>query len=125
MSDYDSESSNDLSGSSSETPIFQKKVVFKKTPKKNTNIINENDSKNIKDIAVSNINKNLKRLEQQQLHENSLSSLVFDERILYVNIDDTDKPNDEVEFSNWKKRELNRLHRDRNRRIQREENSNN
>ncbi|KAG0684637.1 hypothetical protein C6P40_001635 [Pichia californica] len=117
-------SSDSDSGSSSESDssTFQKKVVFKKTLKKKIEV--NNTKSKLQDLAVSNINKNLKRLEQEDIHQKLQSSLVIDERILYNGTDDTDIPNDESEYLAWKRRELNRLHRDRNRRIQREESNN-
>lgn len=121
MQSSDSDSSE---SSESDTPVFKKKVVFKKnkpkTQSSNQNLPESEESK-IKGVAVSNINKNLKRLEQEQLHIQSQSSLVQYEQILCMDIDDTDYPNDEKEYNAWKRRELDRLHRDRNARIQREE----
>lgn len=123
-SDSDSGSGSGSDSSSSDQPTFHKKVTFKKKrpqQQQQSTADSVEASSKLEDVAVSNINRNLKRLEQEQLHQNAQQSLVLDERILCGKVDDTDITNDPEEYQAWERRELDRLHRDRNRRISREE----
>ncbi|ODQ44670.1 hypothetical protein PICMEDRAFT_174989 [Pichia membranifaciens NRRL Y-2026] len=122
-SDSDSDSGSGSSGS--DEPTFHKKVAFRKTTpqqqQKDKADAPAGVAPTLEDVAVSSINRNLKRLEREQLHRAFQDSLVLDERVLCEAVDDADVPDDAVELLAWKRRELDRLHRDRNRRIAREE----
>ena len=118
----DSDSGSGSSGS--DEPTFNKKVTYrKKTPQQQQQQqkAKVSASPTLEDIAVSNINRNLKRLEREQMHRAAQDSLVLDERVLCGTVDDADVLDDAAELQAWKRRELDRLHRDRNRRIAREE----
>lgn len=131
MSDLESSSSG--SETDSDAPsTFKKKITFRQQRKNIDQIdtdanTNTSSTQRNEQVALSNINRNLQLLEQQNLERESQNSLVFDERVLCKNIDDTDGDSnsnnnleDDVEYQNWKRRELDRLHRDRNMRIERE-----
>jgi hypothetical protein len=113
-SNSDSDSGSGSGSDSDSDTIFQKNIVFTKSIKKAKSVVRNNES----EIAANVIKKNLKILEKSRTSQNSL---ILDERALVRNIDDTDL-NTDKEYELWKKRELTRLHRDRNQRIERESN---
>lgn len=122
MSSGSGSDSDSGSGSSGlDEPTFHKKVTYrKKTPQQQQQKAKVSASPTLEDVAVSNINRNLKRLEREQMHRAAQDSLVLDERVLCEAVDDADVLDDAAEVQAWKRRELDRLHRDRNRRIARE-----
>ena len=116
----DSSSGSDLSSDSeSDSNNFKRNVSFKKKITASVQK-NKDDSDRRQEIAVSAINSNLKRMEQ--LSANTGDSLLNDEKRLCLSVDDTDSPEtDATEKELWKQRELKRLHKERNMRIQREQ----
>lgn len=113
------------SDSGSDSGTFKRNVAFKrKTPSVNTvNKAEQQTNERKRDIAISTINSNLKRMEQE--NANAGDTLLNEEKRLILQIDDTDPekgtPEDIAEKEAWKERELKRLHKERNMRIEREE----
>ena len=119
MSSDSSSGSDSSSDSESDSNNFKRNVSFKKKITASVQK-NEDDSDRRQEIAVSAINSNLKRMEQ--LSANTGDSLLNDEKRLCLSVDDTDSPEtDATEKELWKQRELKRLHKERNMRIQREQ----
>lgn len=107
--------------SDSESQFSKKKLRFKKPAPKKTDTSTDNRQIDVeskaKETVVATITKNLKRLEKQQ--HGQTQGTVLDERSMCADVDDTDT-NSSEDREAWKRRELDRLHRDRNERIARE-----
>lgn len=102
----DSESSSEEEISFKKTVAFKKKNVVKPTLNQNSNTSTAHD------IAAAVIAKN------NQIQETKTSTTgIQTEAQLVAHLDDTENPED---YNEWKLRELARLHRDRNDRINRE-----
>lgn len=114
----DGSSSSDDSGSDSDQG-FVKNVSFKRTRNLKSTDSVDNKVPDAKESIVCTVNKNLHILNSQLRHEKSVSYVSFDESV-FCEVDDTDSANDDNELELWRKRELERLHRDRNVRISRE-----
>lgn len=106
----DSESGSSSSSESESESGFKRNVTFKK-PLPNISEKDTQDSNINEKIALSIINSNLANVKSTK------TTLFNEEEIICEGIDDTDQIEDK---ELWKKRELSRLHRERNARIARE-----
>ena len=109
-SDSESGSSSSSSSESDSDSGFKRNVTFKK-PLPNISKEDTQDSNINEKIALSIINSNLANVKSTK------TTLFNEEEIICEEIDDTDQIEDK---ELWKKRELSRLHRERNARIARE-----
>lgn len=116
---YGSDGSASGSESSSEDEtVFRKKVVFKKLKKNDSTAAKK--AVDTQKLAYSHIKKNLVALEKQEIEANQQTSIMFDERVLYGDLNDDDSIDSELEKELWSKRELHRLARDHEKKLQRE-----